>query len=80
MKKLEFSIMMDMMKFMHNQQQAYWKYAKVRNDSVRNNFKSISNYFVPEFPNHIFETWQEELLGLSATKNGKEKDLDDDSN
>ncbi|KAH1073087.1 hypothetical protein J1N35_025415 [Gossypium stocksii] len=33
-KKSEFLIMMDMMKFMHNQQQAYWKYPKIRYDSV----------------------------------------------
>ncbi|KAH1055785.1 hypothetical protein J1N35_033850 [Gossypium stocksii] len=33
-KKSELSIMMDMCKFMHNQQQTYWKYAKIRDDSI----------------------------------------------
>ncbi|KAH1106373.1 hypothetical protein J1N35_010141 [Gossypium stocksii] len=59
-KKSELSIMMDMCKFMHKQQQTYWKYAKIRDDSIRNTFKNIFNTFVPEFPNDIFETWTEE--------------------
>ncbi|KAH1122291.1 hypothetical protein J1N35_005451 [Gossypium stocksii] len=59
-KKSELSIMMDMSKFMHNQQQTYWKYAKIRDDSIRNTFKNISNTFVPEFPDAIFETWTED--------------------
>ncbi|KAK5825982.1 hypothetical protein PVK06_020877 [Gossypium arboreum] len=33
-KKSELSILMDMYKFMHNQQQTYWKYAKIRDDSI----------------------------------------------
>ncbi|KAH1055920.1 hypothetical protein J1N35_033985 [Gossypium stocksii] len=33
-KKSKLSIMMDMCKFMHNQQQTYWEYAKIRNDSI----------------------------------------------
>ncbi|KAK5842503.1 hypothetical protein PVK06_004870 [Gossypium arboreum] len=32
LKKSELSILMDMCKFMHNQQQTYWKYAKIRDD------------------------------------------------
>ncbi|KAH1097444.1 hypothetical protein J1N35_014365 [Gossypium stocksii] len=37
-KKSELSIMMDMCKFMHNQQQTYWKNAKIRDDTTRNTF------------------------------------------
>ncbi|KAH1082329.1 hypothetical protein J1N35_022090 [Gossypium stocksii] len=55
-KKSKLLIMMDMMKFMHNKQQNYWKYAKIRHDSVRNTFRNISNNFVPQFPDHIFES------------------------
>ncbi|KAK5785488.1 hypothetical protein PVK06_040079 [Gossypium arboreum] len=57
MKKWEFSTMIDMWTFIHNQQQAYWRYAKIKDDSIENTFKNISNRFVPEFPDHIFETW-----------------------
>ncbi|KAK5836031.1 hypothetical protein PVK06_011770 [Gossypium arboreum] len=32
-KKSKLSIWMDMCKFKHNQQQTYWKYAKIRDDS-----------------------------------------------
>ncbi|KAK5819133.1 hypothetical protein PVK06_024095 [Gossypium arboreum] len=32
--KSELSILMDMSKFMHNQQQTYWKYAKIKDDSI----------------------------------------------
>ncbi|KAH1130177.1 hypothetical protein J1N35_001555 [Gossypium stocksii] len=60
LKKSELSIMMDMCKFMHKQQQTYWKYAKIKDDSIRNTFKNISNTFVPKFPDDIFETWTEE--------------------
>ena len=56
-KKSKFSIMMDMWKFMHNQQQAYWRYAKVRDDTLGNTLKNISSTFVTELPDHIFETW-----------------------
>ncbi|KAK5842523.1 hypothetical protein PVK06_004893 [Gossypium arboreum] len=55
LRKSKLSILMDMWKFMHNQQQTYWKYAKIRDDSIRNTFKNISNTFVPEFPDAIFE-------------------------
>ncbi|KAK5811681.1 hypothetical protein PVK06_027036 [Gossypium arboreum] len=55
-KKSELTILMDMCKFMHNQQQTYWKYAKIRDDSIRNTFKNISNTFFPEFSDAIFET------------------------
>ncbi|KAK5785808.1 hypothetical protein PVK06_040427 [Gossypium arboreum] len=33
-RKSELSIMMDMYNFMHNQQQTYWKYAKIRDNSI----------------------------------------------
>ncbi|KAK5825446.1 hypothetical protein PVK06_020283 [Gossypium arboreum] len=33
-KKSELSNLMDMCKFMHNKQQTYWKYAKIRDDSI----------------------------------------------
>ena len=74
--KLELSILMDMCKFMHNQQQTYWKYAKIRDDSIQNTFKNISNTFVPELPNAIFETWTEETDdgsedGAKETKGNK---------
>ncbi|KAH1129719.1 hypothetical protein J1N35_001097, partial [Gossypium stocksii] len=59
-KRLELSILMDMCKLMHNQQQTYWKYVKIRDDSIWNTFKNISNTFVPEFPDAIFETWIED--------------------
>ncbi|KAH1064469.1 hypothetical protein J1N35_029456 [Gossypium stocksii] len=56
-KKSELSIMMDMCKFMHKQQQTYWKY---------NTFKNISNTFVPKFPDDIFETWTKESDNTSG--------------
>ncbi|KAK5775160.1 hypothetical protein PVK06_043029 [Gossypium arboreum] len=55
-KKSKLSIMMDMMKFMHNQQHAYCKYAKFRDDSIRNAFTNISNNFVPKFPDYVFDS------------------------
>ncbi|KAH1107492.1 hypothetical protein J1N35_011260 [Gossypium stocksii] len=73
-KKSKLPIMMDMMKFMHNQQQAYWKYAKVRDDSVRNTFKNISNNFVLKFPYYIFESWKEnENANEDETSKGEDK-------
>ncbi|KAH1114651.1 hypothetical protein J1N35_008029 [Gossypium stocksii] len=51
--KLEFSTMMDMWKFMHNQQDAYWKYVKIKDDSIRNIVKNFCNNlstFILEFP------------------------------
>ncbi|KAK5835771.1 hypothetical protein PVK06_011478 [Gossypium arboreum] len=59
-RKSELSMLMDMCKFMHNQQQTYWKYAKIRDDSIRNTFKNISNTLVFEFLDAIFETWMED--------------------
>ncbi|MBA0626731.1 hypothetical protein Godav_004342 [Gossypium davidsonii] len=79
MKKPELSIMMDMMKFMHNQQHAYWKYAKIKGDSVRNTFKNISNNFVPEFPDYIFVSWKEDE-NASEDEISKEEDENDKSN
>ncbi|KAH1032543.1 hypothetical protein J1N35_044717 [Gossypium stocksii] len=71
-KKLELSITMDMCKFMHNQQQTYWKYAKIRDDSIQNTFKNISNTFVPEFLDAIFETWTKDTDYTS--RHGAEED------
>ncbi|MBA0626732.1 hypothetical protein Godav_004343 [Gossypium davidsonii] len=79
MKKSELSTMMDVTKFMHNQQQAYWTYAKVRDDSVRNTFKNISNSFVLEFPDYIFESWKEDHKE-SEDKTLKEENEEDKSN
>ncbi|KAH1047311.1 hypothetical protein J1N35_038095 [Gossypium stocksii] len=59
-KKLELLVIMDMCKFMHKQQKTYWKYTKIRGDSIQNTFKNISNTFVLEFPDAIFDTWTEE--------------------
>ena len=63
-RKLELSILMDMCKFMHNQQQTYWKYTKI--------FKNISNTFFLKFPDAIFETWMEDTD--NASRDGVEKD------
>ena len=68
---------MDMCKFMHNQQQTYWKYEKIRDDSIQNTFKNISNTFVPEFPDAIFETWMEDIDDTSG--DGAEKDKGNES-
>ena len=65
-RKSELSILMDMCKFMHNQQQTYWKYAKIRDESIRNNFKNISITFIPEFPDAVFETWTEDTDDASG--------------
>ncbi|KAH1122658.1 hypothetical protein J1N35_005818 [Gossypium stocksii] len=64
--KLELSIMIDMCKFMHNQQQTYWKYAKIRDDSIRNTLKNIYNTFFPEFSDAIFETWTKDAYYASG--------------
>ena len=68
---------MDMCNFMHNQQQTYWKYAKIKDDSIRNTFKNISNTFVPEFPDAIFETLMEDID--STSRDGAEKDKENES-
>ncbi|KAH1091641.1 hypothetical protein J1N35_018898 [Gossypium stocksii] len=73
LKKLELSIMIDMWKFIHNQQQTYWKYAKIRDDSIRNTFQNISNTFVPRFPYPIFETWTEDTDYASRDRAEKDK-------
>ncbi|KAH1047604.1 hypothetical protein J1N35_038388 [Gossypium stocksii] len=72
-KKSKLSIMMDMCKFMHNQQQTYWKYEKIRDDSIQNTLKNISNTFVPEFPNAIFETWTEDADYASGNEAEEDK-------
>ncbi|KAK5771513.1 hypothetical protein PVK06_047728 [Gossypium arboreum] len=79
-KKSEFSIMMDMMKFMYNQQQACWKYVKIKDDFVRNAFKNISNSFVPKLLDYIFESWKEEDEDESEDESSKEEDEGDKSN
>ncbi|KAK5842783.1 hypothetical protein PVK06_005174 [Gossypium arboreum] len=78
-RKSELSMLMDMCKFMHNQQQTSWKYAKIRDDSIRNTFKNISNTFVPKFPNVIFETWMDDTYytsgeGAKEDKGNKSKE------
>ncbi|KAH1122502.1 hypothetical protein J1N35_005662 [Gossypium stocksii] len=54
----ELSKLMDIMQHMQWQQQAYWRYSKIRDDSMRSAFKKIYNdlfIFVPVFPGFIFE-------------------------
>ena len=49
---------MDIMQHMQWQQQAYWKYSKIRDGSMRSALTKIYNdplIFVPEFPDYIFE-------------------------
>ncbi|KAH1083125.1 hypothetical protein J1N35_022886 [Gossypium stocksii] len=58
---------------------AYWKYAKVRDDSIRNTSKSIFNYFIPEFPDYIFDSWKEDDKE-SEDEASKEEDDEDKSN
>ncbi|KAH1073474.1 hypothetical protein J1N35_025802 [Gossypium stocksii] len=56
----ELSKLMDLMQHMQWQQQAYWRYSKLRDDSMRSTLKKIYNnpfIFVPEFPDFIFEPW-----------------------
>ncbi|KAH1039728.1 hypothetical protein J1N35_041471 [Gossypium stocksii] len=76
-KKSKLSIMMDICKFIHNRQQTYWKYTKIRDDSIQNDFKNISNTFVPEFPDAIFETWTEDTN--YASRDGAEEDKRNES-
>ncbi|KAK5824989.1 hypothetical protein PVK06_019790 [Gossypium arboreum] len=71
--KSELSVIMDMCKLMHNQQQTYWKYAKIRYDSIPNTFKNISNTFVLEFPDAIFETCTKDTDYASGDGDEKEK-------
>ncbi|KAK5785413.1 hypothetical protein PVK06_039996 [Gossypium arboreum] len=56
----ELSNLIDIMQHMQWQQQAYWRYSKIRDDSMRSAFTKIYNdpfIFVLEFPNFIFEPW-----------------------
>ncbi|KAH1097334.1 hypothetical protein J1N35_014255 [Gossypium stocksii] len=56
----ELSKLMDIMQHMQWQQQAYWRYSKIRDDSMRSVLKKIYNdpfIFVPEFLDFIFEPW-----------------------
>ncbi|KAK5812267.1 hypothetical protein PVK06_027694 [Gossypium arboreum] len=56
----ELSKLMDIMQHMQWQQQAYWRYSKKRDNSIRSALKKIYNdpfIFVPEFPDFIFEPW-----------------------
>ncbi|KAK5842655.1 hypothetical protein PVK06_005036 [Gossypium arboreum] len=73
LKKSKLSILMDMYKYMHNQQKTYWKYAKIRDDSIRSSFNNISNTFVPEFLEGIFETWTEDTDDASGDRAKKDK-------
>ncbi|KAH1032160.1 hypothetical protein J1N35_044334 [Gossypium stocksii] len=80
--KSKFSTMMDMWKFMQNQQQAYWKYAKIIYGSVRNVVKNFSNNlstFILEFPYHVFKSWEQDLRQeefRNSSKNEKAKEQD----
>ncbi|KAL1165283.1 hypothetical protein V6Z11_A06G121200 [Gossypium hirsutum] len=76
-RKSELPMLMDMYKFMHNQKQTYWKYAKIRDDSIQNTFKNISNTFVPEFSDAIFETWTEDTDYTSGE--GAKEDKENES-
>ncbi|KAH1039080.1 hypothetical protein J1N35_040823 [Gossypium stocksii] len=76
-KILELSIMMDMCKFMHNQQQTYLNYAKIKDDSIQYTSKNISNTFVSEFLDAIFETWTKDID--YASEDGVEEDKGDES-
>ncbi|KAK5794229.1 hypothetical protein PVK06_035446 [Gossypium arboreum] len=56
----ELSKLKDIMHHMEWQQQAYWRYSKIRDDSMRCALKNIYNdpfISLPEFPNFIFEPW-----------------------
>ncbi|KAK5840058.1 hypothetical protein PVK06_008926 [Gossypium arboreum] len=56
----ELSKLMDIMQHMQWQQQAYWRYSKIRDDSMRGALTKIYNdpfIFVPNFPDFIFEPW-----------------------
>ncbi|KAH1046733.1 hypothetical protein J1N35_037517 [Gossypium stocksii] len=56
----ELSKLMDTMQHMQWQQEAYWRYSKIRDNSMRSALMKIYNYpfiFVPEFSNFIFEPW-----------------------
>ncbi|KAH1056843.1 hypothetical protein J1N35_034908 [Gossypium stocksii] len=56
----ELSKLMDIMLHMQWQQQAHWRYSKIRDDSMRSALRKIYNdpfIFVPEFPDFIFEPW-----------------------
>ncbi|KAH1038538.1 hypothetical protein J1N35_040281 [Gossypium stocksii] len=53
----ELSKLMDLMQYMQWQQQAYWRYSKLRDDSIQSVLKKIYNdlfIFVPEF---LDEPW-----------------------
>ncbi|KAK5836104.1 hypothetical protein PVK06_011854 [Gossypium arboreum] len=45
-RKLKLSILIDMWKFMNNQQQTYWKYAKIRDDLIGNTLISLTLLFL----------------------------------
>ncbi|KAH1082635.1 hypothetical protein J1N35_022396 [Gossypium stocksii] len=56
----ELSKLMDVMQHMQWQQQAYWRYSKIRDNSMRSALMKIFNdlfIFVPKFPDFIFEPW-----------------------
>ncbi|KAK5802613.1 hypothetical protein PVK06_030220 [Gossypium arboreum] len=56
----ELSKLMDIMQHMKCRQQAYWKYLKIRDDSMRSALKKIYKdpfIFVPKFLDFIFEPW-----------------------
>ncbi|KAK5845263.1 hypothetical protein PVK06_001431 [Gossypium arboreum] len=76
--KSKFSTLIDIWNFMHNQQQVSSKYAKIRYDSIRNVVKNFSNNqptIIPEFPDHVFESWEQDSRQeefRNSSKKGKE--------
>ncbi|KAH1122085.1 hypothetical protein J1N35_005245 [Gossypium stocksii] len=76
----EQSTIMDMLQHIHWQQQAYWRYAKIQDDLIRDAFKKIFHnpfIFVPRFSNLIFEPWtplsRKEQDDLSKDENDEAK-------
>ncbi|KAK5842769.1 hypothetical protein PVK06_005160 [Gossypium arboreum] len=80
----ELSKLMDIMQHMQWQQQAYWRYSKIRDDSMRGALKKIYNdpfIFVPRFSDFIFEPWS--LLSKKERSNsckGNNDEAKDESN
>lgn len=51
---------MSMLQHMHQQQEAYWRYAKIRDNSIRGAFRKLTRNlfdFVSEFPDFVFGPW-----------------------
>ncbi|KAK5794333.1 hypothetical protein PVK06_035557 [Gossypium arboreum] len=80
----EFSKLMDIMQHMQWHQQAYWRYSKIRDDSMRSAITKIYNdlfIFVPEFPDFLFEPWCPQLKReRSDSCKNKDNGAKDESN